>query len=157
RGDALLLRARSRGRVRGAGVHVLLCRQRDLPEGDRPPPGGPPGAERAAARGDRLPLPRAAAGARQAERAGERAPHRALGGRIAWGHLRGARTDGRRELRARRRAVSEDRAAGREERELRQASLRRLRSFGVRPKRELGQNFLIDDNILRLIGEAAEL
>src|SRR6185503_3571896 len=164
RGDALLLRARSRGRVRGAGVHVLLCRQRDLPEGDRPPPGGPPGAERAAARGDRLPLPRAAAGARQAERAGERAPHRALGGRIAWGHLRGARTDGRRELRARLRAVSEDRAAGREERasgeetrELRQASLRRLRSFGVRPNRELGQNFLIDDNILRLISEAAEL
>jgi 16S rRNA (adenine1518-N6/adenine1519-N6)-dimethyltransferase len=41
--------------------------------------------------------------------------------------------------------------------EPRQASLRRLRSFGVRPNRELGQNFLIDDNILRLIGEAAEL
>lgn len=39
----------------------------------------------------------------------------------------------------------------------RQASLRRLREFGVRPNRELGQNFLIDDNILRLIGEAAEL
>jgi 16S rRNA (adenine1518-N6/adenine1519-N6)-dimethyltransferase len=41
--------------------------------------------------------------------------------------------------------------------EPRQASLRRLRSFGIRPNRELGQNFLIDDNILRLIGEAAEL
>jgi 16S rRNA (adenine1518-N6/adenine1519-N6)-dimethyltransferase len=39
----------------------------------------------------------------------------------------------------------------------RQASLRRLQAFGVRPNRELGQNFLIDDNILRLIGEAAEL
>jgi 16S rRNA (adenine1518-N6/adenine1519-N6)-dimethyltransferase len=38
-----------------------------------------------------------------------------------------------------------------------QASLRRLREFGVRPNRELGQNFLIDDNILRLIGQAAEL
>jgi 16S rRNA (adenine1518-N6/adenine1519-N6)-dimethyltransferase len=38
-----------------------------------------------------------------------------------------------------------------------QSSLRRLRDFGVRPNRELGQNFLIDDNILRLIGEAAEL
>jgi 16S rRNA (adenine1518-N6/adenine1519-N6)-dimethyltransferase len=38
-----------------------------------------------------------------------------------------------------------------------QSSLRRLREFGVRPNRELGQNFLIDDNILRLIGEAAEL
>jgi 16S rRNA (adenine1518-N6/adenine1519-N6)-dimethyltransferase len=39
----------------------------------------------------------------------------------------------------------------------RQSSLRRLREFGVRPNRELGQNFLIDDNILRLIGDAAEL
>ena len=39
----------------------------------------------------------------------------------------------------------------------RQASLRRLRRFGVRPNRELGQNFLIDDNILRVVGEAAEL
>ena len=41
--------------------------------------------------------------------------------------------------------------------ELRQASLRRLRAFGIRPNRELGQNFLIDDNILRVIGSAAEL
>jgi 16S rRNA (adenine1518-N6/adenine1519-N6)-dimethyltransferase len=41
--------------------------------------------------------------------------------------------------------------------EPRQASLRRLREFGVRPNRELGQNFLIDDNILRVIGAAAEL
>jgi 16S rRNA (adenine1518-N6/adenine1519-N6)-dimethyltransferase len=39
----------------------------------------------------------------------------------------------------------------------RQSSLRRLREFGIRPNRELGQNFLIDDNILRLIGQAAEL
>ena len=41
--------------------------------------------------------------------------------------------------------------------EPRQASLRRLRRFGVRPNRELGQNFLIDDNILDVIGRAAEL
>jgi 16S rRNA (adenine1518-N6/adenine1519-N6)-dimethyltransferase len=41
--------------------------------------------------------------------------------------------------------------------EPRQASLRRLRAYGIRPNRELGQNFLIDDNILRLIGAAAEL
>jgi len=39
----------------------------------------------------------------------------------------------------------------------RQASLRRLREFGVRPNRALGQNFLIDDNILGVIGRAAEL
>ena len=41
--------------------------------------------------------------------------------------------------------------------EPRQASLRRLRAFAIRPNRELGQNFLIDDNILRVIGSAAEL
>jgi 16S rRNA (adenine1518-N6/adenine1519-N6)-dimethyltransferase len=39
----------------------------------------------------------------------------------------------------------------------RQASLRRIREFGIRPNRELGQNFLIDDNILGVIGRAAEL
>jgi 16S rRNA (adenine1518-N6/adenine1519-N6)-dimethyltransferase len=38
-----------------------------------------------------------------------------------------------------------------------QPSLRRMRSFGVRPDRELGQNFLIDSNILGVIGRAAEL
>nr|MBA3301028.1 ribosomal RNA small subunit methyltransferase A [Thermoleophilaceae bacterium] len=36
-------------------------------------------------------------------------------------------------------------------------SLRRLREFGIRPNRELGQNFLIDDNLLGVIGRAAEL
>ena len=41
--------------------------------------------------------------------------------------------------------------------EPRQASLRRLRRFDVRPNRELGQNFLIDDNILGVVGRAAEL
>jgi 16S rRNA (adenine1518-N6/adenine1519-N6)-dimethyltransferase len=41
--------------------------------------------------------------------------------------------------------------------EPRQASLRRLRRFDVRPNRELGQNFLIDDNILDVVGRAAEL
>ena len=39
----------------------------------------------------------------------------------------------------------------------RQASLRRLRAFAIRPNRELGQNFLIDDNLLGVIGRAAEL
>jgi len=38
-----------------------------------------------------------------------------------------------------------------------QPSLRRLRQFGVRPNRELGQNFLIDSNILGVIERAAEL
>ena len=38
-----------------------------------------------------------------------------------------------------------------------QPSLRRLRQFEIRPNRELGQNFLIDDNLLEVIGRAAEL
>ena len=37
------------------------------------------------------------------------------------------------------------------------ASLDRLARHGIRPNRELGQNFLIDDNILEIIGRAAEL
>jgi 16S rRNA (adenine1518-N6/adenine1519-N6)-dimethyltransferase len=38
-----------------------------------------------------------------------------------------------------------------------QPSLRRLRAFGVRPKRDLGQNFLIDSNILDVIARAGEV
>ena len=38
-----------------------------------------------------------------------------------------------------------------------QPSLRRLRQFAIRPDRDLGQNFLIDSNILGVIGRAAEL
>ena len=38
-----------------------------------------------------------------------------------------------------------------------QPSLRRLGQFGVRPKRDLGQNFLIDSNILGVIERAADL
>ena len=38
-----------------------------------------------------------------------------------------------------------------------QPTLRRMREFGVRPKRELGQNFLIDSNILGVIARAAAL
>jgi 16S rRNA (adenine1518-N6/adenine1519-N6)-dimethyltransferase len=38
-----------------------------------------------------------------------------------------------------------------------QPSLRRMREFGVRPKRDLGQNFLIDSNILGVIEREAQL
>lgn len=38
-----------------------------------------------------------------------------------------------------------------------QPSLRRMRAFAVRPKRDLGQNFLIDSNILGVIDRAAQL
>jgi 16S rRNA (adenine1518-N6/adenine1519-N6)-dimethyltransferase len=38
-----------------------------------------------------------------------------------------------------------------------QPSLRRMREFGVRPRRDLGQNFLVDSNILGVIERAAAL
>ncbi len=38
-----------------------------------------------------------------------------------------------------------------------QPSLRRMREFGVRPRRDLGQNFLIDSNILGVIEREAHL
>jgi 16S rRNA (adenine1518-N6/adenine1519-N6)-dimethyltransferase len=38
-----------------------------------------------------------------------------------------------------------------------QPSLRRMREFSIRPDRDLGQNFLIDSNILGVIERAAEL
>ena len=38
-----------------------------------------------------------------------------------------------------------------------QPSLRRLRRFGVRPDHDLGQNFLVDSNILGVIARTAEL
>jgi len=41
--------------------------------------------------------------------------------------------------------------------EPRQPTLRRLRRFAVRPDRGLGQNFLIDSNVLHVIGRAAEV
>ena len=37
------------------------------------------------------------------------------------------------------------------------ASLERLSRFGIRPNRELGQNFLVDDNMLDVIGRLSEL
>jgi 16S rRNA (adenine1518-N6/adenine1519-N6)-dimethyltransferase len=38
-----------------------------------------------------------------------------------------------------------------------QPSLRRLKAFGVRPDRDLGQNFLVDSNLLEVIGRLAQL
>ena len=38
-----------------------------------------------------------------------------------------------------------------------QPSLRRMRDFAIRPKRDLGQNFLIDSNILGVIDREAQL
>jgi 16S rRNA (adenine1518-N6/adenine1519-N6)-dimethyltransferase len=52
--------------------------------------------------------------------------------------------------------VSEREAPGRGELPV-QPSLRRMKAFGIRPKRDLGQNFLIDSNILDVIARAAAL
>ena len=38
-----------------------------------------------------------------------------------------------------------------------QASIARLRELGITPNRDLGQNFLIDDNVLGMIGSVAPL
>ena len=38
-----------------------------------------------------------------------------------------------------------------------QVSIARLRELGITPNRDLGQNFLIDDNVLRMIGSVAPL
>lgn len=38
-----------------------------------------------------------------------------------------------------------------------QPSVRRMREFAIRPDRELGQNFLVDSNVLGVIGGLAEL
>jgi 16S rRNA (adenine1518-N6/adenine1519-N6)-dimethyltransferase len=38
-----------------------------------------------------------------------------------------------------------------------QPSLRRMKAFGIRPSRELGQNFLIDSNLLDVVSRAAEV
>ena len=39
----------------------------------------------------------------------------------------------------------------------RQISLRRMAEFGISPDRDLGQNFLIDNNVLRLVERLAPL
>ncbi len=39
----------------------------------------------------------------------------------------------------------------------RQVSLRRLAEFGISPDRDLGQNFLIDNNVLQMVGRLAPL
>ena len=130
-----------RGYVCSFAGNVTYPKAGELQEAARLLPGG------AVAGRDRRSVSLTAAGPRQAERAGERDPHGAPGGRAARNRLRRARADRGGERRAGARLVSEPR----------QASLRRLRRFRVRPNRELGQNFLIDDNLLGVIERAAEL
>ena len=55
----------------------------------------------------------------------------------------------------RRSSATPPRCSAGERAEPAQPSLRRLRAFGIPPNRELGQNFLIDSNLLGVIGRAA--
>ena len=88
-------------------------------------------------RRDGQPVPRAAAAARQAERAGQRAAHARRARRGAW------------------RGAGDARAGDRPERD------RGIRApgpvSGPQPKKSLGQHFLVDDNILGVIARLAEL
>ncbi len=59
--------------------------------------------------------------------------------------------------RERERAREREREAAQLARVTTQPSLRRMRDFGIRPKRDLGQNFLIDSNILGVIEREAQL
>ena len=87
---ALLLRPGSPRGVRRARLPLLVRRQRDLPQGHRAAGRRPRAARRAAAGGDRRAVPRPAAGARQAQRAGQRAHDRRGGGGPARDLVRGA-------------------------------------------------------------------
>ena len=93
-----------------------------------------PGARRSPTRGDRLPLPGAATGPGPAERAGERDAHACRPGGGA------------------RRRPGRARAADRVERRGRFPA-----AVSVRPRKELGQHFLVDENILGVIGRLAGL
>src|SRR3954463_9711777 len=127
----------------------LLRGQRDLPEGDRPGRRGGARARRSSPGRDRRPLSHAAARAQGAQPAGLRHAHGALRGRAPRRRLRGARAAPRRQRCPPLRVVTDQLPP--------QPSLRRMRAFGVRPKRDLGQNFLIDSNILGVIARAADL
>ena len=105
-------------------------------------------AGRAAAARDRLPVPLAGAAPRQAEPPPLRARDAGRGG----GH-------------ARRRGAGAGRAGGGERRPRlrpavsapRQVTLARLAELGLRPDKDLGQHFLVDDNLLGVIERLAAL
>ena len=114
----------------------LVRRQRHVPERVRPARSRRVAVPaRPDPRRDRLPVPLAAAAPRAAERAGERRPH---GRRARGGTRRGSGRARRADRRERRRASSAAVNAS-------------------SPKRELGQHFLVDENILGVIGRLAEL
>ena len=132
--------------VRGATLVLLVRGKRHLSEGDRPAARRARGPRRVAAGGDGLPVPLAAGAAQQTERACLRDGDRPLSRRLAGYLLRRDGALARRQRRPPLRLVSEVRA-----------SLDRMSRHGIKPNRELGQNFLVDDNVLEVIGRTAEL
>src|SRR5579862_4029842 len=124
----LLVAAAAADRAR-ARVVRLVRGQRELPERERAPARGDAGARRPHPRGDRRAVSRAAAGARTPQRA-----------RVRGAHGRGARPGARR-------GPGRARRADRRQRE------RMLPAV----KKEYGQHFLADRNILAVIGRLAEL
>src|SRR6266542_3707059 len=132
---SLLLVPGSASRRRRPRLLRLVRRQRQLSERVRAPDRRDTGPGRPHPGGDRQPLPRSAAGPGQAERARKRAAYARRAGRGA----RGGRC----------RARGPDRGE----------RLRGVRSADMTaaPRKELGQHFLVDENILGVIGRLAEL
>ena len=135
---ALLLLHRPAARGAGARLLRLVRRQRDLSEGRGPPRPPPRGSRSTGSWPRRTPVPRAAAGPRPAERARERRSHPRRSRRGARG--RGCRA----------------RAGDRGERDRRLPPAESAASESRRAE-ELGQHFLVDENILGVIGRLAAL
>ena len=129
----------------------LLRRQRHLPEGGGPGRGGGARPARPPARGDRRPVPDAAGRAQGAQPARLRRAHRALRRRAPRHRLRRARG-------ARSRPTPRSCSAGDAAEQPGAAEpAPHARVRHPARSRELGQNFLVDSNILGVIGRAAEL
>src|SRR5687768_3560467 len=133
RAALLLLPVRAARRPRARLLH-LVRRQRDVQERFGSAPRGDTGASRPDPHRDRRAVPLARAVARAAERARARGAHAS---RACAGAGRGPGRAG---------------GAGRRER----AARVRI-AVSVAPKKELGQHFLVDENILGVIGRLAEL
>ena len=136
RRHALLLVARAPAEGGRPRLLRLLRRQRDLSEGRRPSRGSRAGPSRADPGRDGQPLSRAPSAPRSSERAGERRP------------------DGRgaRESAGRATPTSSRRRSTRT-----RPQRSHFREAPVSPKRDLGQHFLVDENILGVIGRLADL
>ena len=137
------------------GYCDLVRRQRHLPERRASSRrAARAGARGAAAGRDRRALPDAAGGPQAPQPAGLRGPHGRASSRELRGVRRGAARRGGGARTPRACSAGHERRGGRARASRACGACAR---FGVRPDRDLGQNFLIDSNILGVIGRAAEL